>query len=68
MEKPIYEMSLIDLVMLMQETDSQELKNRIIMEITYRQYVPFKNKTFEEMLVENGYKVIEKDKNKNNTL
>ena len=44
MGKPIYEMSLIDLVMLMQETDSQELKNRIIMEITYRQYVPFKNK------------------------
>lgn len=55
-------MSLIDLVLLMQETDSQELKNRIIMEITYRQYVPFKDKTFEEMLVENGYKVIDKDK------
>lgn len=62
MGKPIYEMSLIDLVMLMQETDNQELKNRIIMKITYRQYVPFKDKTFEEMLVENGHKVIDKDK------
>ena len=64
MEKAIYEMSLIDLVMLMQETDSQELKNRIIMEITYRQYVPFKSKSFEELLVENGYRVLDKDKTK----
>ena len=60
--KKIYEMSLIELVLLMQETTEQELKNRIIMEITYRSYVPFKDRTFEEMLVENGYKVIEKEK------
>ena len=62
MQKPIYEMSLLELVMAMQNADSQELKNRIIMEITYRQYVPFQDKTFEEMLVENGYRIIEKEK------
>ena len=62
--KKIYEMSLIELVLLMQETDSQELRNKIIMEITYREYVPFKDKTFEELLVENGYRVIDKDKTK----
>ena len=66
--KAIYEMSLIELVMLSQETTDQELLNKIIMEITYRQYVPFNDKTFEEMLVENGYRITEKDKNKNTTL
>ena len=60
--KALYEMSLIELVMLAQETTDQRLLNRIILEITYRQYIPFQDKTFEEMLVENGYKVIEKDK------
>ena len=66
--KRIYEMSLIELVMAMQETDSQEMRNQIIMELTYRQYVPFKDKTFEELLVANGYQVIDKDKGKNATL
>ena len=61
--KALYEMSLIELIMLAQETTDQKLLNRIIMEITYRQYIPFKDKTFEEMLVENGYRVIEKEKN-----
>lgn len=60
--KALYEMSLIELIMLAQETKDQKLLNRIIMEITYRQYIPFKDKTFEEMLVENGYRVIEKEK------
>jgi uncharacterized protein (UPF0216 family) len=68
MEKALYEMSLIELVMLAQGTTDQELLNKIITEITYRQYIPFKDKTFEEMLVENGYRIIEKDKNKNTTL
>lgn len=62
MGKPIYEMSLLELVMSMQNAESQELRNRLIMEITYRQYIPFQDKTFEEMLVENGYRVIEKEK------
>lgn len=62
MGKPIYEMSLLELVMSMQNAESQELKNRLIMELTYRQYIPFQDKTFEEMLVENGYRVIEKEK------
>ena len=60
--KALHEMSLIELIMLAQETKDQKLLNRIIMEITYRQYIPFKDKTFEEMLVENGYRVIEKEK------
>lgn len=60
--KALYEMSLIELVMLAQETTDQELLNKIIMEITYRQYIPFQDKTFEEMLVENGYRIIEKGK------
>lgn len=62
MGKKIYEMSLIDLIMAMQEADSQQLINSLALELTYRQYVPFKDKTFEEMLVENGYRVIEKGK------
>lgn len=64
MGKPIYEMTSIELILLLQETESQELRNRIILELTYRMYVPFKGKTFEEMLVENGYRIIEKEKNK----
>lgn len=62
--KALYEMSLIELIMLLEETKDQRLLNRIILEITYRQYIPFKDKTFEEMLVENGYRVIEKGKQK----
>lgn len=63
--KGLYEMSLIELIMLLEETQDQKLINRIVMEITYRQYVPFQDKTFEELLVENGYKIIEKDKGNN---
>ena len=62
--KALYEMSLIELTMLLEETTDQRLLNRIIMEITYRQYIPFQDKTFEEMLVENGYRVIDKEKGK----
>ena len=62
--KALYEMSLIELIMLAQETTDQRLLNRIIMEITYRQYIPFQDKAFEEMLVENGYRVIDKVKGK----
>ena len=58
-------MSLVDLIDLMVENkDNQEVKNRIILEITYRLYVPFKDKTFEELLVENGYREIENRKGK----
>ena len=62
MGKAIYEMTLIELILAMQETEDQELINRLALEITYRSYVPFKGETFEEMLVENGYRVIEKEK------
>ena len=63
--KRIYEMSLIELVLLATETQDQDLKNRIVLEITYRNYIPFQGKTFEEMLVENGYRIIDKEKGKN---
>lgn len=63
--KSMHEMSLIELMMAMQETTDQRLLNRIILEITYRQYIPFQDKTFEEMLVENGYRIIEKGKENN---
>ena len=63
--KNIRDMSLVDLIDLMVENkDNQEVKNRIILEITYRLYVPFKDKTFEELLVENGYREIENRKGK----
>lgn len=67
MGKPIYEMSLLELVMSMNEAQDQVLINRLALEMTYRLYVPFKDKTFEELLVENGYRVIEKEKNDNNS-
>lgn len=63
--KAMHEMSLIELMMAMEETTDQRLLNRIILEITYRQYIPFQDKTFEEMLVENGYRIIEKGKENN---
>lgn len=62
--KAMHEMSLIELMIAMEETTDQRLLNRIILEITYRQYIPFQDKTFEEMLVENGYRIIEKGKRK----
>ena len=65
--KPIYEMTWIDLIDATQNTQDQRLINRLALEITYRMYVPFKDKTFEELLVENGYRVIEKEKNDNNS-
>lgn len=64
-DKRIYEMSLIELIMTMQQTQDQELINRLAMELTYRAYIPFQDKTFEEMLVENGYRIIEKKKGNN---
>lgn len=42
------------------QAETQEQVNRFVLELTYRMYVPFKGKTFEELLIENGYKVIEK--------
>jgi hypothetical protein len=64
----IREMSLMNLVVEISKTNNQEIKNLLALELTYRTYIPFKDKTFEEMLVENGYRIIEKDKNKNTTL
>lgn len=70
--KPIHEMSLIELILAMTETNDTELMNRLILEKTYRQYIPFQNKTFEELLVENGYNINYKPKgnikNKNNNI
>lgn len=57
MGKRIHEMSLIELVLAMSETQDPQLMNRLILEKTYRQYTPFQDKTFEELLVENGYNI-----------
>lgn len=57
MGKRIHEMSLIELVLTMSETQDPQLMNRLILEKTYRQYIPFQDKTFEELLVENGYNI-----------
>lgn len=65
MKKRIHEMSLIELILTMSETNDPELMNRLILEKTYRQYIPFQDKTFEELLVENGYRIIDKPKGNN---
>ena len=62
--KEIWEMTLIELTDAMSKAEDQRLINRLALEITYRLYVPFANKTFEELLVENGYRIIEEEKNK----
>ena len=62
MEKAIHELSLIELILAMHDTNDPELMNRLILEKTYRQYIPFQDKTFEELLVENGYNINYKPK------
>lgn len=57
----IREMSLKELIKEMYVRENQEEKNMIAYEITCRVYVPFKDKTFEELLLEIGYIPIEKD-------
>ena len=66
MGKRIHEMSIIELVLAMSETQDPVIMNRLILEKTYRQYIPFQDKTFEELLVENGYRIIEKGNNDSN--
>jgi hypothetical protein len=58
-------MNLITLINEISKTEDQELKNILILEFTYRIYVPFKDKTFEELLIQNGYKVKEKENDSN---
>lgn len=53
-------MNWFELVDNIAKAETQEQINRFALELTYRMYVPFKGKTFEELLIENGYKVIEK--------
>ena len=60
----IRNMSLMNLLTEIEKAKSQEIINLLVLELTYREYVPFQSKTFEELLVENGYKVIEKGKQK----
>lgn len=63
--KDIREVSLVGLIELMvANKENQEIVNEIAKEITYRMYIPFKDKTFEELLVENGYREIENKKGK----
>lgn len=65
-------LSTVDLVNLLSTIDEYELndddsqaeKNAIIYELTCRVYVPFMGVSFDELLLENGYKPIEPKKNK----
>ena len=58
-------MTTLDLITQISSTENQELKNLLILEFTFRIYIPFGEKTFEELLVENGYRT--NDKIKENT-
>lgn len=60
----IRNMTMVELINSINEAENQEIKNLLIMEFTFRMYIPFQDKTFEEMLVANGYKIIEKPKRK----
>ena len=60
--KKYRDMSLIDLIIELDNAKDQETRNIIVMEITYRIYVPFQDKSFEELLIEHGYRPIEKKK------
>lgn len=61
----------VDLVNLLSSIDEYEPnenfqaeKNAIIYELTCRLYVPFMGVSFDELLLENGYKPIERKKDK----
>lgn len=58
------DMSLLELMCLIEKEEDQAIINRLALEITFRLYVPFSSVTFEELLVENGYRIIEKDKSR----
>ena len=60
----IRNMTMLDLINQINEADSQEIKNLLIMEFTYRLYVPFKSESFEELLLKNGYIPLENQKQK----
>ena len=53
-------MNWFELVDAMAKAETQEQINRLALELTFRMYVPFKDITFEELLIQNGYKIIEK--------
>lgn len=55
--------SLNKLIELLCTIKEQDKLNIIIYEITCRMYVPFKGKSFDELLLDNGYIPIEKNKN-----
>lgn len=56
--------SLIELVDMLDRAESQEDINRVVKEIVYRLYIPFGERTFEELLIEFGYRPIENDRKK----
>lgn len=65
MGKRIYEMSLIELFIGMEEAvkeDNQLAINYLAKELAYREYIPFQGPTMEDLLIKYGYKVIEKPK------
>ena len=57
-------MSMKELLNQLESVSTQQERNIIIYELTYRMYVPFTGVSFDELLLCNGYKPIEKDKPK----
>ena len=56
--------SLIDLMKLLQEVKDQDQINIIAFEITCRMYIPFSDVSFDELLLQMGYRPKDKLRNK----
>ena len=56
--------SLIDLMKLLQEVKDQDQINIIAFEITCRMYIPFSDVSFDELLIQMGYRPKDKTRNK----
>ena len=64
-EKPLDRMTLIELTQYLQNAapESEQLSiNLVARELTERFYIPYGEKSFEEVLESFGYRVIEKEK------
>lgn len=54
-------MSTVELITWADSAPTQEERNVIIFELTCRMYVPFSGVSFDELLLSNGYKLIERE-------
>jgi hypothetical protein len=54
-------MSTVELITWADSAPTQEERNIMIFELTCRMYVPFSGVSFDELLLSNGYKPIERE-------